>query len=216
MHRRGLVFGVVLLLLASCVQMPQKAADGPSQTADEARRQQIIAEYMAHMPPTHPSGQDLTYNAQFRPHFPKEAIAAGHYGTVTLLIFVNANGETGEIRVERSSGYPELDASAIETAKHWLYMPEAKNGIPQSSWVRTPVAFSRPVPSPPSTDSLQVGVATEADARTLLGKPAGVMRYTNGMTDMIWGDKSVGAAILRFDAVGKLLQISRTSPASAQ
>jgi TonB family protein len=202
-----------LLLLASCAQAPQKVADNTSEAAESAQRQQVIINFMAHEPPTHASAQDITYNSHYPPRFPPEAIRAGHYGTVILMIYVSANGQTGDIRVERSTGYPELDASAIDAAKHWIYLPAAKDGVPQPGWIRTPVTFERPIPPPPSTDSLQVGVATEADARALLGEPVGTMKYTSGLTDLIWGNRSVGTVILRFDITGKLTKIYRSAPA---
>lgn len=214
MYQRSLWIVAIFLLLSSCVQAPPKTADSSSQAIEDAHKQQIIVNYMAHQAPTHPPAQDITYNSHYPPHFPPEAIRAGHYGTVVLMIYVDAKGEIGDIRVDRSSGYPELDASAIDAAKHWVYMPAAENGIPQPGWVRTPVNFGRPVPPPPPTDSLQVGGATEADAHALLGDPAGTMRYTSGVTQMIWGNRSVGTVILTFDVAGRLTKIYRSAPVS--
>ncbi len=214
MYRGSLGLGAVFLLLASCAQTPSKVADNATQVDDAAARQRLIVNFMAHEPPTHPGAQDITYNSHYPPHFPVEAVRAGHYGKVTLLIYVNAKGETGDIRVETSSGYPELDASAIDAAKHWVYFPAAKDGVPQPGWIRTPVSFDRPIPPPRSPDGLQVGVATEADAVALMGNPGGTMRYTNGMTDMIWGNRSVGMVILSFDAAGTLTKVYKSKPAS--
>jgi TonB family protein len=106
------------------------------------------------LPPTHGATQDITHNSHYPPHYPQEAVKAGHYGIVTLLIFVSAKGETGEIQVDRSSGYPELDASAVDAARHWVFGPEERNGVPQSSWLRMPVTFNRPAPPSPPTGSL--------------------------------------------------------------
>jgi TonB family protein len=153
MYRRRFVLCAAFLLLASCAQAPQKAADNTSQEMEAAPKQQLIIKYLPRLPPTHPAGQDITYNSHYPPHFPAEAVKAGHYGTVTLLIYVGAKGELGEIRVEQSSGYPELDASAIDAARQWKFLPEAKDGVPQPSWVRTPVNFGRPVPAPSSPNN---------------------------------------------------------------
>lgn len=154
MYRRGLVFGFAFLGMATFAQAQQESAEAAPQTQGVVQNSKIIRQYTGPLPPTHFAGQDITYNSHFPPHFPKEAVAAGHYGVVTLLILVNANGEKGEIRVDQSSGYPELDASAVEAAQHWIYTPEVKNGVPQASWVRTPVAFGRPTPPPPPANSL--------------------------------------------------------------
>lgn len=154
MYRRGLAFGFAFLGLASCAQAPQKPVQAAPPAVEVAHPSKIVLQYAGPPLATHLAGQDITYNSRFPPHFPKEAVAAGHYGTVILLILVNTNGENGEIRVEQSSGYPELDASAVEAAKHWMYTPEVKSGVPQASWIRTPITFSRPVPPPPPANSL--------------------------------------------------------------
>ena len=88
------------------------------------------------LPPTHAVAQDLTYNAQFPPRFPPGAAQAGHFGKVLLLVLVQADGSTGEVKVERSSGYADLDASAVSVAKHWRFIPAAKDGVPVAGWAR--------------------------------------------------------------------------------
>ncbi len=153
MYRRNVGMRAVCLLLASCAQTPPKTITSPS-LATENQHQPTIIEQVPRLPPSHLATQDITYNSHYPAHFPPEAIKSGHYGVVTLMIFVSAKGETGDIRVDRSSGYPELDASAVNAARHWVFGPEEKNGVPQPSWVRMPVTFDRPVPRPPSTGSL--------------------------------------------------------------
>jgi TonB family protein len=214
MYRHRLSIALGFILLASCTQTALKASDNTSQAAVDAHKRQIVADRMAHLPPNHPGAEDISYNSHYPPHFPRAAMVAGHYGSVVLMLYVDAQGDIVQIRMEQSSGYPELDASAVEAAKQWLFLPAAKDGVPQPGWVRTPVNFDRPMKMKPpaSTDSLRLGVTTVANARALLGEPGGVMRYTSGVTDMMWGNKSVGMAILSFDATGKLTKISRTGP----
>lgn len=48
--------------------------------------------------------------------YPAAAKAAGHEGTVHLLIRVDADGIVNEASVAASSGYPELDHAAVEAA----------------------------------------------------------------------------------------------------
>lgn len=153
MFRRSLGLSAAFLLLASCAQTQPKNSISPS-PANESQSQRLITKQVFQLPPTHPATQNITYNSHYPPHFPPEAIRAGHYGVVTLMIFVSAKGEIGQIFVDHSSGYPELDASAVDAAKHWLFGPEEKNGVPESSWLRVPVTFNRPAPSSPSKSSL--------------------------------------------------------------
>lgn len=48
--------------------------------------------------------------------YPPEAKAAGHEGTVHLLLRVEADGRVREVSVAASSGFPELDHAAVEAA----------------------------------------------------------------------------------------------------
>lgn len=214
MYGRSLGLVAVFLLLASCAQAPPKVADHTTPAGEAASRQGLMINFMAHEPPTHPPEQDISYNSHYWPRFPAEAAKAGHYGQVMLLIHVSAKGESDDIRVETSSGYPELDASAVDTAKHWIYMPAAKDGVHQPGWIRIPVSFGHPIPPPRSPDSLQVGIATEADAIAVMGSTRGTVRYRNGTTDVIWGNQSVGTVVLSFDATGTLTKIYKSKPAS--
>lgn len=130
------------------------------------------------------------------------------------MINVSANGDLADIRIQTSSGYPELDAAAIDATKHWVFIPAAKDGVPQSEWTRVPVSFYRanPVPPPQSPDSLKIGVATEADARALMGAPGGIMRYSSGVTQLIWGNKDVGMVVLTFNEAGTLTKVNKSKP----
>lgn len=48
--------------------------------------------------------------------YPPAAKAAGHEGTVHLLLRVEADGRVREVSVAASSGFPELDHAAVEAA----------------------------------------------------------------------------------------------------
>lgn len=85
---------------------------------------------------------DMTYKNQHPPRYPLAAIAAHHQGTAVLDVFVNAQGGVSKVEVQKSSGYPELDAAAVAAAQHWLYMAGMQHGEPYASVVRVPVTFS--------------------------------------------------------------------------
>lgn len=65
-----------------------------------------------------------------------------HQGTVVLLILVGPNGDVLQVKVDQSSGYHELDRSAIKAAKGWRFNPGTRNGVPSKGWVRIPVTFN--------------------------------------------------------------------------
>jgi len=58
------------------------------------------------------------------PKYPKRARRMGWEGTVVLDFLVDANGNVYDIRVVRSSGYPDLDQAAINALKQWKFAPK--------------------------------------------------------------------------------------------
>ena len=59
-----------------------------------------------------------------------------------LLILVGTDGTPKDIKVDKSSGYHELDRAAIETAQKWRFNPEVKNGKKVEGYARVPVTFN--------------------------------------------------------------------------
>ena len=58
------------------------------------------------------------------------------------MILVQPNGRAGEIKVETSSGYPELDQRAVETAKGYDYVPAKRGDTPVAGYARQSFKFS--------------------------------------------------------------------------
>ena len=96
------------------------------------------------LPPTHPSGMDITYASQHQPKYPREAIRARHEGTVLVMAQIGVNGRVTQTKIAGSSGYPELDESAAATVSGWKFSPAYRDGAPVASWARVPVNFSLP------------------------------------------------------------------------
>ena len=57
------------------------------------------------------------------PHYPSVAIRRGHEGKVVLEVEVLATGKVGQIKVAKSSGFEELDRSALTKVKTWTFPP---------------------------------------------------------------------------------------------
>ena len=62
-------------------------------------------------------------------------------GTVVLVLDVDPEGVISKVAMDRSSGYPKLDAAAIEAAASWRFTPAQEGGKPVRSRVRVPVTF---------------------------------------------------------------------------
>jgi protein TonB len=77
-----------------------------------------------------------------QPEYPPAARRLGQEGTVTLLIYVLADGRVGEVKVEKSSGFPKLDEAAATHAKRsWRFIPGQEGNSPIASWGRFAVTF---------------------------------------------------------------------------
>jgi len=63
------------------------------------------------------------------PEHPASAIRRSQEGTVQLLIHVLPNGRVGDVKINRSSGFPVLDAAAMRKARAaWRFLPAASGG----------------------------------------------------------------------------------------
>ena len=73
--------------------------------------------------------------------YPAESEAASEQGTVELLVYVLEDGRVADAEVKKSSGYPALDASAVQTALTWRLQPALSNGKPVGVWAEFAVTF---------------------------------------------------------------------------
>lgn len=75
------------------------------------------------------------------PAYPSQEIRMGHTGTVMISVLILADGRVGEVRLDRSSGYPRLDEAAIAHARRWQFTPGTRDGAPAAMWRQMPVTF---------------------------------------------------------------------------
>lgn len=85
---------------------------------------------------------DLSYRQRNPPRYPPQAVRMRHQGTVVLLVLVDTDGSPVEVKVDKSSGYRELDRAAIQAAKKWRFNPGTRDGTPYKGWARVPVTFN--------------------------------------------------------------------------
>lgn len=76
-----------------------------------------------------------------KPPYPLAARRRGIEGRVVLHAHVLEGGQCAEVRLKQSSGYELLDASAIETVKHWRFIPALRGETAVASWVEIPITF---------------------------------------------------------------------------
>ena len=76
------------------------------------------------------------------PPYPEEARQLRQSGQVLLKVKVDDTGAAESVEIAKSSGYPLLDDSALETVKGWKFTPFRMAGVAISGTVDVPIVFS--------------------------------------------------------------------------
>ena len=76
-----------------------------------------------------------------QPVYPPVSRRLRETGTVVLKLHVLEDGSVGDARVEKSSGYPDLDYSAMYESFRWKLDPGTVDGQPQRMWGQFAVTF---------------------------------------------------------------------------
>ena len=76
-----------------------------------------------------------------RPPYPQFARVQGWEGTVVLRIKVNQAGTVDSVRIQKSSGFPILDKSAIQSVRTWKFDPAKDGEFPIPVTVDLPIRY---------------------------------------------------------------------------
>ena len=83
----------------------------------------------------------VTYRKRASLDYPRSAQRLKQEGSVRLSVFVSASGQASEIKVVKSSGFPNLDAAAVSCARKSLYQSALHDGKPIDAWVDASFRF---------------------------------------------------------------------------
>ncbi len=139
---------------------PGEVDDPPGAVEDADRRVWIrdTTEPRASRPPH--AAEDVSREPMFTPYtvepelrnrsevtgvlqreYPDELRAAGIGGTAVVYLYVDRNGEVGNVRTARSSGHEVLDAAALEVARSFQFTPALNRDQQVPVWIQIPVVF---------------------------------------------------------------------------
>jgi len=76
-----------------------------------------------------------------RPAYPRLAATAGLEGTALIKVLVSESGTALRTEIEKGSGAPSLDDSAIRAASRCQYKPAIRSGSPVLCWIVYHVEF---------------------------------------------------------------------------
>ena len=132
--------------LSTIEDSPQSAASdglsvgGANETSDvesDVQRDDKVALVIT-PPSTQGPGARIT-----QPEYPAASRRARQAGVVVLRAFVLEDGRPGDVQVEKTSGFPALDESAVrEVQREWRFDPGTKDGVPAPMWASFAVTFA--------------------------------------------------------------------------
>ena len=105
----------------------------------------------------------LTRHATTEDDYPPLARARREEGTTLVYYVVNEDGSVGETRVEKSSGFADLDAASLEMVKTWRFKPATKDGKPITVSNRVDVTWKLTAPPLDASPYFTTVHMTEAD-----------------------------------------------------
>ena len=84
---------------------------------------------------------DADYLHNPAPPYPPLSRRMGEEGKVILRVSVNPQGGADQVEIRSSSGSQRLDESAVNTVKHWKFIPAKRGDSAVQSWVLVPIVF---------------------------------------------------------------------------
>lgn len=73
--------------------------------------------------------------------YPKASLMNEEQGTVTMSFLVNADGSVADSKIEKSSGFKNLDKAAIKALSACKFKPGTKDGAPAETWTKVDYAW---------------------------------------------------------------------------
>jgi protein TonB len=82
--------------------------------------------------------------ANMQPAYPASALPDREAGAVVIGVLVREDGSVRQIKLQRSSGFADLDTAAANAIKGWKFVPGMEDGKPASAWTNVQIVFTPP------------------------------------------------------------------------
>jgi len=73
--------------------------------------------------------------------YPKASLMNEEQGTVSMSFLIKADGSVADSKVEKSSGFKNLDKAAIKALSACKFKPGTKDGAPAETWTKVDYAW---------------------------------------------------------------------------
>lgn len=73
--------------------------------------------------------------------YPKASLMNEEQGTVSMSFLVNADGTVADSKLEKTSGFKNLDKAAMKSIAGCKFKPGTKDGAPAQTWTKVDYAW---------------------------------------------------------------------------
>ena len=73
--------------------------------------------------------------------YPKASLMNEEQGTVSMMFLVKPDGSVADSKVEKTSGFKNLDKAAIKAISACKFKPGSKDGAPAETWTKVDYAW---------------------------------------------------------------------------
>ena len=73
--------------------------------------------------------------------YPKASLMNEEQGTVSMSFLVNVDGSVADSKLEKTSGFKNLDKAAIKSISACKFKPGSKDGAPAQTWAKVDYAW---------------------------------------------------------------------------
>jgi protein TonB len=79
--------------------------------------------------------------ATCKAEYPKASLMNEEQGTTSMSFLVNPDGSVAESKLEKTSGFKNLDKAAIKSISACKFKPGTKDGAPAQTWTKVDYAW---------------------------------------------------------------------------
>ncbi len=79
--------------------------------------------------------------AKCKADYPKASLMNEEQGTVSMSFLINVDGSVAEAKLEKTSGFKNLDKAAIKSISACKFKPGSKDGAPAQTWTKVDYAW---------------------------------------------------------------------------
>ena len=76
------------------------------------------------------------------PDYPALSREQGEQGKVLVRAMINTDGTVAQLELRKTSGFERLDKAALETVRHWRFVPARRGDQAVPAWVVVPISFT--------------------------------------------------------------------------